>query len=105
LCSFICTSWMCTLSLHVALPIFGGVDAMGQVETLALFQGGVDGDHQGAIACCFGPLDQGEVLCRVRLKVQLEPKRRRRALGNVRSEEHTSELQSRENIVCRLLLE
>src|SRR5690606_41684995 len=29
------------------------------------------------------------------------PKRRRRA----RSEEHTSELQSRENLVCRLLLE
>src|SRR5436309_6772820 len=25
--------------------------------------------------------------------------------GNVRSEEHTSELQSRENLVCRLLLE
>src|SRR5690606_39425721 len=27
------------------------------------------------------------------------------ALGNKRSEEHTSELQSRENLVCRLLLE
>src|SRR5690606_40111338 len=26
-------------------------------------------------------------------------------VGNVRSEEHTSELQSRENLVCRLLLE
>src|SRR5690606_40659332 len=26
-------------------------------------------------------------------------------LGDVRSEEHTSELQSRENLVCRLLLE
>src|SRR5436309_11613150 len=31
----------------------------------------------------------------------------RRAIGNanMRSEEHTSELQSRENLVCRLLLE
>src|SRR5690606_39380242 len=29
----------------------------------------------------------------------------RRAPENVRSEEHTSELQSRENLVCRLLLE
>src|SRR5436309_8790538 len=28
-----------------------------------------------------------------------------RLLGNGRSEEHTSELQSRENLVCRLLLE
>src|SRR5690606_41942265 len=31
--------------------------------------------------------------------------RRRRGLGLLRSEEHTSELQSRENLVCRLLLE
>src|SRR5690606_41139034 len=29
----------------------------------------------------------------------------RRALVDIRSEEHTSELQSRENLVCRLLLE
>src|SRR5690606_41990816 len=29
----------------------------------------------------------------------------RRAAGQQRSEEHTSELQSRENLVCRLLLE
>src|SRR5690606_42109221 len=28
-----------------------------------------------------------------------------RQLGDLRSEEHTSELQSRENLVCRLLLE
>src|SRR5436309_8090652 len=31
--------------------------------------------------------------------------RRRRATAGRRSEEHTSELQSRENLVCRLLLE
>src|SRR5690606_42061831 len=30
---------------------------------------------------------------------------RRRHAGSTRSEEHTSELQSRENLVCRLLLE
>src|SRR5690606_41798328 len=30
---------------------------------------------------------------------------RKAALPHVRSEEHTSELQSRENLVCRLLLE
>src|SRR5436309_12914590 len=29
----------------------------------------------------------------------------RRSSGSARSEEHTSELQSRENLVCRLLLE
>src|SRR5690606_42015225 len=31
--------------------------------------------------------------------------RRQRSGGRARSEEHTSELQSRENLVCRLLLE
>src|SRR5690606_40440633 len=33
------------------------------------------------------------------------PDRGRRGGAGVRSEEHTSELQSRENLVCRLLLE
>src|SRR5690606_39694387 len=37
---------------------------------------------------------------------QLDPDfAKRRSVGVVRSEEHTSELQSRENLVCRLLLE
>src|SRR5690606_42026449 len=34
-----------------------------------------------------------------------QPTRTRTALDGPRSEEHTSELQSRENLVCRLLLE
>src|SRR5690625_6946293 len=34
-----------------------------------------------------------------------EPHCRKRAAGRVRSEEHTSELQSRGHLVCRLLLE
>src|SRR5258706_3620696 len=36
---------------------------------------------------------------------QVEPDRCRRAVENARSEEHTSELQSLTNLVCRLLLE
>src|SRR2546430_11307768 len=35
----------------------------------------------------------------------VEPIRYRTELGGVRSEEHTSELQSQSNLVCRLLLE
>src|SRR2546423_15260887 len=35
----------------------------------------------------------------------LEPQRRRELLPGDRSEEHTSELQSQSNLVCRLLLE
>src|SRR5690606_40697834 len=35
----------------------------------------------------------------------MEPKEQRKVGDYIRSEEHTSELQSRENLVCRLLLE
>src|SRR5690606_39801026 len=53
------------------------------------------------------------ILCREcgrqgnRVRALLGPARTRRRLGprGGRSEEHTSELQSRENLVCRLLLE
>src|SRR5690606_41221700 len=41
----------------------------------------------------------------VRARRALAGRRRRRTLRPRRSEEHTSELQSRENLVCRLLLE
>src|SRR5688572_31328660 len=37
--------------------------------------------------------------------VRAVPARRRRQRGRGRSEEHTSELQSQSNLVCRLLLE
>src|SRR5207302_9416292 len=39
------------------------------------------------------------------LRPRTERPRRRGGRAGVRSEEHTSELQSRENLVCRLLLE
>src|SRR5690606_41455913 len=38
------------------------------------------------------------------MKIEV-PKKRRTSKYYIRSEEHTSELQSRENLVCRLLLE
>src|SRR5690606_41599795 len=47
-------------------------------------------------------LDYGEFLS---LVLSLPDKDWQRVRGEVRSEEHTSELQSRENLVCRLLLE
>src|SRR5690606_42158964 len=39
------------------------------------------------------------------LPLHVENNRRHAVVERVRSEEHTSELQSRENLVCRLLLE
>src|SRR5690606_40690914 len=43
-------------------------------------------------------------LCRCR-RITKHPSAVKKALFRTRSEEHTSELQSRENLVCRLLLE
>src|SRR5687768_17941717 len=78
------TTEIYTLSLHDALPISGHGEVA--VETLAHF-------HAGRAA-----LDHvGEAPRR-----HLSPLR---GVGTDRSEEHTSELQSRLHLVCRLLLE
>src|SRR5690606_41324766 len=68
-----------TLSLHDALPIFEGFIGVEEAVEIRLF---------GQIA---DPLVLFHIVSR------LSARRR--------SEEHTSELQSRENLVCRLLLE
>src|SRR5207302_9029502 len=81
------TSHIYTLSLHDALPIFSLVVVR----------------HR--------PLGRGMnyTLMRCRSLFAEARDRLRRHLristGHARSEEHTSELQSRENLVCRLLLE
>src|SRR5687768_18058556 len=74
------TTEIYTLSLHDALPIFDGHDA----DRLPL------GNRQG---------DVHGVLLVVELHVEAD----HACIG--RSEEHTSELQSRLHLVCRLLLE
>src|SRR5690606_41316939 len=87
-----------TLSLHDALPILAVDEHPAQGRTLAGHRAHVD--HAAAA----GQLDEAP---------GLEPGQQQvaiafgdHALGVVvRSEEHTSELQSRENLVCRLLLE
>src|SRR5690606_42051575 len=48
------------------------------------------------------PLDEDDLAA---AHARLVPRLRDRVLERDRSEEHTSELQSRENLVCRLLLE
>src|SRR3712207_8464257 len=82
------TAEIYTLSLHDALPIFADVGALRVPgEGVAL------GRRQRAPRLVPGE-DVGVVLA--------EHLRRD---GLVRSEEHTSELQSRQYLVCRLLLE
>src|SRR5207302_9348731 len=93
-----------TLSLHDALPIW---------DTVSI-----------AVTCVHVCLRYNKVASLTRLMPPVIPKRRNNrlkcaltvrramlswraisALSQPRSEEHTSELQSRENLVCRLLLE
>src|SRR5437016_8100361 len=81
------------LSLHDALPIF----TADHVSHLTAF---LDERIHGA--------DSGEVSAKVE-QSKYRPSKKllyfRRNLAAIRSEEHTSELQSLTNLVCRLLLE
>src|SRR5690606_41620942 len=76
-----------TLSLHDALPIFPAPGAGRRSCTFSEVDGGQLRVFQDA-----GRIAAGQQLALVQE-------------GEARSEEHTSELQSREKLVCRLLLE
>src|SRR2546428_8391205 len=84
------TTEIYTLSLHDALPIFvllGGLDQW--------HPGGDRGDPLKPCAAC------GEAIA----ATSTIPARTKNLDNLRRSEEHTSELQSRSDLVCRLLLE
>src|SRR5690606_42085895 len=93
-------TYLCPLSLHDALPI-SPLAVSGKQ-----FRAG--GGPVFVKAVTFGPFPEGvfpdgglEQLARIREELGANALR----LYEIRSEEHTSELQSRENLVCRLLLE
>src|SRR5690606_41943676 len=90
--SFFCytpaTTELYTLSLHDALPILD--------DSLRSRAAALGWTERGRCLAVAGTADQGMDDLRA---VELRRAARRR------SEEHTSELQSRENLVCRLLLE
>src|SRR5262249_59233869 len=83
-----------TLSLHDALPICAAVGGLDKCEAclegVAVEAGG--GERDGGPGC--PAVDGGG-----------ESHAVQRVRGIARSEEHTSELQSLTNLVCRLLLE
>src|SRR5690606_40905541 len=84
-----------TLSLHAALPIFIShihefySIIMLERTHLAIVQ---EVEKQGSLTAA------ANVLCVTQSALS-------HSMKKLRSEEHTSELQSRENLVCRLLLE
>src|SRR5690606_41433193 len=93
-----------TSTLHDALPIWRGGGSTGSPRRSAAtpFEKGGGKKESGA------PVEQGreriERSAR-RLTSHLLRSVSRKKKPRIRSEEHTSELQSRENLVCRLLLE
>src|SRR5204862_552609 len=80
------TTEIYTLSLHDALPILAGVENQG-------------------LAFSGFPLDQRENCGIKAIDFDMEEKKKTMHRNQLRSEEHTSELQSRRDLVCRLLLE
>src|SRR5690606_42114187 len=88
-----------TLSLHDALPISHRLEALEQRVREVLGDKIVDFKQAlGEITIELRPEDLLECMTALRDEDGLR-------FNQLRSEEHTSELQSRENLVCRLLLE
>src|SRR5204862_8360417 len=94
-----------TLSLHDALPISSGgfhIDPPRPVERALITHGHSDHARAGHGAA----LATAETLDLMRLRYGESFARSTQAVRyGERSEEHTSELQSRRDVVCRLLLE
>src|SRR5690606_41664006 len=93
------TSQLLTLSLHDALPIY---IISGDRDPAGADRAGADARRHGSPGPAPAPADPAGH--RRRLALGLRPVSGTSGAGG-RSEEHTSELQSRENLVCRLLLE
>src|SRR5690606_41893948 len=92
-----------TLSLHDALPIYRRHAGLRYVVASALVRAGrTRGDRAGRSRCRGSRRAHCRSAARARCEEEVQARRHR---GAPRSEEHTSELQSRENLVCRLLLE
>src|SRR5690606_39320986 len=87
------TTEIYTLSLHDALPIYAAVDA-GLINGYpnGTFRPDQKITHQEMVVMLVNALKY------VGINTDMNE-------SAIRSEEHTSELQSRENLVCRLLLE
>src|SRR5690606_40039217 len=92
-----------TLSLHDALPIFLAGDlSMTQLPPCPKCNSPYTYQDQNMLIC---PECAHEWSPQAQASDATETVKQVRDANGNRSEEHTSELQSRENLVCRLLLE
>src|SRR2546430_12783088 len=82
-----------TLPLHDALPIPGSRLRLGDVRQIGRASGGARASSAGGAAADLGATRDSAAVARSS------------SAFAARSEEHTSELQSQSNLVCRLLLE
>src|SRR5699024_12723996 len=89
-------SQLSPLSLHDALPI-------SNADGRRLLSAVQRARHPAADSGCAAQVRRGK--CRKPAQWQRQAHRRERQRLYARSEEHTSELQSRFDLVCRLLLE
>src|SRR5690606_41826884 len=102
--SFNCTAFtaICTLSLHDALPIL----VLYSLLAVSVLRGPRPVPRQ-KVRRNFAKLEKSIKPIKIidYNRSEKVPSHFRKARSLIRSEEHTSELQSRENLVCRLLLE
>src|SRR2546422_10464419 len=84
------TTEIYTLSLHDALPI-------SRLMTRKASSSGCEGGRCGS--------SSGTLICKNASLILMVSRGKTRDTIKIRSEEHTSELQSRLHLVCRLLLE
>src|SRR5690606_41923114 len=90
-----------TLSLHDALPILGSSATSRRTSPKsARSETTYSGSRRRSLTLKARSSD-----CSPQQSKRLPPATCRSSTSSSRSEEHTSELQSRENLVCRLLLE
>src|SRR5438046_8343675 len=89
-----------TFSLHDALPIYADTVDVLVNNTGTFIQGNVSDEPEGALETMLGV----NLYSAYHTTRTLLPKMIAQQSGH-RSEEHTSELQSLTNLVCRLLLE
>src|SRR5690606_41315363 len=92
-----------TLSLHDALPIWAPAKPVPDVDLAKLAEPYISAEN--GITTAEAALEGALLILADRITHDPQTRARFREELRRRSEEHTSELQSRENLVCRLLLE